>query len=83
MKEQKFDYGMIGLGTMEGLATQEMRMQVSLNDNTSETPFWTFKTKTQSDGVTKPSKNKKKENILYPLFRNIDQSLIKFIKKFP
>ena len=74
---------MIGLGTMEGLATQEMRMQVSLNDNTSETPFWTFKTKTQSDGVTKPSKNKKKENILYPLFRNIDQSLIKFIKKFP
>lgn len=74
---------MIGLGTFEGLATQEMSLQVLLNDNSSETPLWTFKTKTKSDGVTKPSKDKKKENILYPLFRNIDQSLIKFIKKFP
>jgi hypothetical protein len=74
---------MLGVGTFEGLATQEMRMQVLINDNSSDTPFWTFKTKTQSDGVTKPSKDRKKENILYPLFRNIDQSLIKFIKKFP
>jgi hypothetical protein len=74
---------MIGLGTFEGLATQEMRMQVLLHDISSEEPFWIFKTKTQSDGVTKPSKDRKKENILYPLFRNIDQSLIKFIKKFP
>jgi sulfur transfer protein SufE len=66
-----------------GLATQEMRMQVLLNDNFSETALWTFKTKSQSNGVTKPSKDRKKENILYPLFRNIDESLIKFIKKFP
>ena len=72
---------MIGLGTFEGLATQEMRMQVLLNGNDSDTPFWTFKTKTQSDGVTKPSKDRQKGNILYPLFRNIDESLVKFIKK--
>ena len=75
----------MGLGspTFEGLATQEMRMQVLLNDNISDTALWTFVTKTQSNGVTKPSKQRKKENILYPLFRNIDESLVKFIKKFP
>ena len=71
------------LGTFEGLATQEMKMQVLINDNVSDTALWTFKTKTQSNGVTKPSKNRKKENILYPLFRNIDESLVTIIKKFP
>lgn len=74
---------MVAVGTFEGLATQEMRMQVLLNDNDSDIPLWTFKTKTKSDGVTKPSKDRQKENILYPLFKNIDESLIKFIKKFP
>ncbi len=74
---------MLGPGLYEGLATQEMKMQVLLNSNSTDTTLWTFNTKTQSNGVTKPSRDKKKENILYPLFRNIDETLEKFIKKFP
>lgn len=74
---------MIGFRTFEGLPTQEMRMQILLNDNKSDTAFWKFKTTTKSDALTKRSKDRKKENILYPLFRNIDESLVKFIKKFP
>jgi len=74
---------MFGPGFIHGLATQEMKMQVLVNDDLSEETLWTFVTKTQSSGVTKPSKDKQKENILYPLFRNIDETLVKFIKQFP
>ena len=65
------------------LATQEMKMQVLINDSLSETNLWTFETKTQNSKYTDKSKDKKKENILYPLFENIDKTLIKFIKSFP
>ncbi|HMK04997.1 MAG TPA: hypothetical protein VK489_12425 [Ferruginibacter sp.] len=75
--------GTIGPGVFGGLATQEMKMQILLNDNISDTALWTFNTKTKSDETTRHSKAKQKENILYPLFRNIDESLIKFVKNFP
>ena len=65
------------------LATQEMKMQIMLNDPLSENSLWTFETKTQNSNYTAQSKDRKKENILYPLFENIDKTLIKFIKKFP
>ncbi len=65
------------------LATQEMKMQVLINDSLSETNLWTFETKTQNSKYTDKSKDRKKENILYPLFENIDKTFTKFIKKFP
>lgn len=65
------------------LATQQMKMQVLLTDRDSETSMWTFETKTNNSKLTKPSTNRQKENILYPLFDNIDETLIKFIRKFP
>jgi hypothetical protein len=65
------------------LATQEMRMQVLLTDKFSETPLWTFETKKQNSKSSQGSGNKAKENILYPLFENIDKTLIRFIKQFP
>ena len=65
------------------LATQQMKMQVLLTDRESETSMWTFETKTNNSKLTKPSTNRQKENILYPLFDNIDETLIKFIRKFP
>lgn len=65
------------------LATQEMKMQVLINDKISENNIWTFEAKTQNSSTTKPSKYQKKENILYPLFENIDKTLVKVIKKFP
>ena len=58
-------------------------MQVLLTDRESETSMWTFETKTNNSKLTKPSTNRQKENILYPLFDNIDETLIKFIRKFP
>ena len=60
-----------------------MKMQVLLTDRESETSMWTFETKTNNSKLTKPSTNRQKENILYPLFDNIDETLIKFIRKFP
>lgn len=65
------------------LATQQMNMQILLTDGDSETSIWTFKTKTNNSKLTKPSNTRQKENILYPLFDNIDETLIKFIKSFP
>jgi hypothetical protein len=65
------------------LATQEMRMQVLLTDKYSETSMWTFETKTQNSKFTKQSGNDLKQNILAPLFDNIDKTLMKFIKNFP
>ena len=65
------------------LATQEMKMQVLLNDTFSENTLWTFETKTKNSNYTKRSEHRQKENILYPLFENIDKTLVKFIKKFP
>ena len=65
------------------LATQEMKMQVLLNDSFSENTIWTFETKTKSSSTTKRSEDRQKENILYPLFENINKTLVKFIKKFP
>ena len=81
-------YMVSGIMTMnpasfKGLATQEMKMQVLLNDRSSDAALWSFETKIQSNETTKRSRQNKKENILYPLFRNIDGSLVKFIKKFP
>jgi hypothetical protein len=80
----------LALGAISGqnlfynqLATQEMKMQVLLNDVASENTLWEFETKTQNNKYTKHSQNRKKENILYPLFENIDKTLIKFIKNFP
>lgn len=65
------------------LATQQMNMQILLTDGDSETSIWTFKTKTNNSKLTKPSNSRQKENILYPLFDNIDETLIKFIRSFP
>jgi len=65
------------------LATQQMKMQILLTDRDSETSMWTFQTKTNNSKLTKPSTNRQKENILYPLFDNIDETLIKFIRNFP
>lgn len=65
------------------LATQQMNMQILLTDGDSETSIWTFKTKTNNSKLTKPSTSRQKENILYPLFDNIDETLIKFIRSFP
>lgn len=67
------------------LPTQEMKMQIFLTDRESETAFWTLETKTQNSHFTKQDSNKekKKENILFPLFENIDKTMMKFIKKFP
>jgi hypothetical protein len=65
------------------LATQQMKMQVLLTDRESETSMWTFETKTNNSKLTKPSSTRQKENILYPLFDNIDETLIKFIRNFP
>jgi hypothetical protein len=65
------------------LATQQMKMQVLLTDRETETSFWTFETKTNNSMRTMPSSNRQKENILYPLFDNIDETLIKFIRNFP
>jgi hypothetical protein len=65
------------------LATQEMKMQVLLTDKYSETSMWTFETKTHNSKFTKQSGNNLKQNILSPLFENIDKTLMKFIKNFP
>jgi hypothetical protein len=65
------------------LSTQEMKMQILLTDRETETSMWTFQTKTNNSKLTKPSGTRQKENILYPLFDNIDETLVKFIKKFP
>ncbi|MEO7307239.1 MAG: hypothetical protein ABIR78_05705 [Ferruginibacter sp.] len=65
------------------LATQQMKMQVLLTDRDSEISMWTFQTKTNNSKLTKPSSSRQKENILYPLFDNIDETLIKFIRSFP
>lgn len=65
------------------LATQEMRMQVLLTEKFSETPIWIFETKTQNRKSSGIGLRKQKENILYPLFENIDKTLKRFIKKFP
>ena len=65
------------------LATQQMNMQILLTDRDSETSIWSFKTKTNNSKLTKPSNVRQKENILYPLFDNIDETLIKFIRNFP
>jgi hypothetical protein len=65
------------------LATQQMKMQVLLTDKETETSMWIFETKTNNSKLTKPSTNRQKENILYPLFDNIDETLIKFIRNFP
>ncbi len=76
----------LGTGTVffySRLATQEMKMQVLLTDSETETSMWTFETKTQNSRLTKPSTARQKENILYPLFENIDETLKKFIKNFP
>ncbi len=80
--------GAVSLGTgsvffYTRLATQQMKLQVLLTDRESETSIWTFETKTNNSRLTKPSTNRKKENILYPLFDNIDETLIKFIRNFP
>ena len=65
------------------LATQQMKLQVLLTDRETETSMWTFETKTNNSKLTKPSTNRQKENILYPLFDNIDETLMKFIRNFP
>ncbi|MFM6924176.1 MAG: hypothetical protein ACKOU7_01645 [Ferruginibacter sp.] len=65
------------------LATQEMRMQVLLNDRFSETSLWTFETKTQSSKATRRVSNDPQKNILTPLFANIDKTLNRFIRNFP
>jgi hypothetical protein len=65
------------------LATQEMKMQVLLNDTISQNSIWEYETKTQNSNYTEKSKDRKKENILYPLFQNIDKTLVKVIKRFP
>ncbi|MBL7703741.1 MAG: hypothetical protein JNM14_15940 [Ferruginibacter sp.] len=65
------------------VATQEMKMQVLVTDKSSETPIWAFETKTQNSRSYGFSTKRQKENILYPLFDNIDKTLTRFIKKFP
>lgn len=65
------------------LATQQMKLRILLTDRESETSMWTFETKTNNSKLTKPFTNRQKENILYPLFDNIDETLIKFIRNFP
>jgi len=76
----------LGSGTVSfygRLATQQMKMQILLTDRESEISIWTFQTKTNNSRLTKPSASRQKENILYPLFDNIDETLIKFIRNFP
>lgn len=65
------------------LATHQMKMQILLTDKETETSMWTFETKTNNSKLTKPSSTRQKDNILYPLFDNIDETLIKFIRNFP
>jgi hypothetical protein len=65
------------------LATQEMKMQVLLTDKFSEASMWTFETKTKNSKFTRQSGNNLKQNILSPLFDNIDKTLKKFIRNFP
>ena len=65
------------------LVTQEMKMQIFLNDTLAQNTLWQYETKTQNSNYTKQTKDRKKENILYPLFENIDKTLVKVIKQFP
>lgn len=67
----------------DNLATQEMKMQVLLTDRYTESSMWTFETKTQNSKFTRHSGNNLKQNILSPLFDNIDKTLTKFIRNFP
>ena len=65
------------------LPTQEMDMQISINDNASDSTMWQFKSKEKNAEITQYSIKKRKENILYPMFDIIDKMLNNFIKKFP
>lgn len=65
------------------LVTQEMKTEVFLNDSISKNTLWQYETTTQNSNYTNQSKDRKKENILYPLFENIDKTLVKVIKQFP
>jgi len=60
-----------------------MDMQISINDNASDSTMWQFKSKEKNAEITQYSIKKRKENILYPMFDIIDKMLNNFIKKFP
>ncbi len=54
------------------LPTQEMSMEVLINNSSSDTTIWKFESKLQNDQTTQYSRKKRKENILYPMFDIID-----------
>jgi hypothetical protein len=65
------------------LPTQEMSMEILINNSTADTTLWKFESKLQNAETTHYSRKKRKENILYPMFDIIDDMLNSFIQKFP